>query len=67
MGWTIAFVVLALLGGFAIWRWLWLCRQRNDVLHAPHEDGLPRFDTTMGELRDLREALRPPLRRPPLK
>ena len=41
--------------------WTLITRRRRQVEKEsePHRDAKPRFETTMGELRDMREALRP--------
>ena len=57
-------LVLALLSALAVLAVSWWIRSRNRALREPEGEATlrfsaARFDTTMGELRDMREALRP--------
>jgi hypothetical protein len=61
MSWTIilALAVIVSLVLLVLWRWGMgrLRSRQGDTTDADLVDGPRRFDTTMGELRDMREAL----------
>lgn len=67
MSFTIAFTVLLLLALLALTRWIVLRSRARRLEEADGggDKGARRFDTTMGELRDLREALGGKGARPP--
>ena len=64
---TIALTVILVLVLLAFARWIWLRSRsrRNETATTGRDKGPRRFDTTMGELRDLREALGPGNSAPP--
>jgi hypothetical protein len=63
----IASAVILVLTLLALWRWIVvrLRSRHNDDARTGRDKGPRRFDTTMGELRDLREALGPGNSAPP--
>ena len=59
MSLEVAFAVILVLALLVLCRWIWLRprSRRNEEESVDRDKGPRRFDTTMGELRDLREAL----------
>jgi Na+-transporting methylmalonyl-CoA/oxaloacetate decarboxylase gamma subunit len=53
------FLLVVALLALAWWIRAWLPNPREPETEAQRRFAAERFDTTMGELRDLREALRP--------
>ena len=59
MSLEIAFAVILAPALLVLSRWIWLRSRsrRNEEASVDRDKGRRRFETTMGELRDLREAL----------